>query len=237
MLPIHTRLGLTHNRLMTMRRIQLIPLLLFLLLPFLLLLLLAVLGVLPGLHPRAAVVERVVLPGEVVALGLLDLLLLLELLLLLLALGARLDVVAAARGERARAGGELGGHGRVLGDPVGKGVLAVLDDGLAGFVAVVGGAGFAWGDWGVVDQLEQVLAVAGDDGDFFAVLAQGVELVGVGGLDLFARDVGELGFGDQGFGFGADELLLEDDDLGGVGFFVLELGDLVGDLLLPWSRC
>lgn len=65
-----------------------------------------------------------------------------------------------------------------------------------------------------------MLAVAGDDGDLFAVLAQRVELVGVGGLDLFARDVGELRLGDERFGFGADEFLLEDDDARGVGFFV-----------------
>lgn len=65
-----------------------------------------------------------------------------------------------------------------------------------------------------------MLAVAGDDGDLFAVLAQRVELVGVGGLDLFARDVRELRLGDERFGFGADEFLLEDDDARGVGFFV-----------------
>jgi hypothetical protein len=64
------------------------------------------------------------------------------------------------------------------------------------------------------------------------VLAQGVELVRVRGLDLLARYVGELGLGYQGFGLGADELLLQDDDLGRVGLLVLELGDLVGDLLL-----
>jgi hypothetical protein len=232
-LTIQARLGLAHR--LVARRIQLI---LLLLLPFLLLfLLLAILGVLARRHPHAAVVERVVLSRQVVALALLLHLLLLHLVLLLLALGAGLDVVATARGEGAGAGGQLGGHGRVLGHPVGQGVLAVLDDGLAGLVAVVGRAGLAGGDGRVVDQLEEVLAVAGDDGDLLAVLAQGIELVRVGGLDLLARDVGELGFGDEGLGLGADELLLEDDNLGGVGFFVLELGDLVRDLLLAWSEC
>lgn len=79
-----------------------------------------------------------------------------------------------------------------------------------------------------------MLAETGDDGEFLAVFAQGVELVGVGGLELLARDVGELGFSDEGLGFGADELLFEDYDLGAVGLFVFELGDLVGDFLLAW---
>lgn len=57
-------------------------------------------------------------------------------------------------------------------------------------------------------------------------------MVGEGGLELLAGDVGKLGFGDEGFGFGADELLLEDDDAGRVGLLVFELSDLVGDLLL-----
>lgn len=160
-----------------------------------------------------AVVKRGILVGEVVALT------------------AVADVVAAALGQTAGAGGELGGDGSVGADPAGEGVLAVLDDGLAGLVAVVGSAGFTRGDGGVVDELEQVLAVAGNDSDLLAVLAEGVELVGVGSLDLLAGDVGELGLGDEGLGLGTDELLLEDDNLGGVGLLVLELGNLVGDLL------
>ena len=170
--------------------------------------------VLAGGDPEAglAVLERLVLAGEVVALA-----------------GV---AGSAALGEGARAGGELGADGGVLLDPVGQGVLAVLDDGLGGLVAVVGLAGLAGGDGGVVDKLEQVLAVAGDDGHLLAVLAQGVELVGEGGLQLLAGDVGELGLSNERLGLGTDELLLEDDDLGAVGLLVLELGNLVGDLLL-----
>jgi hypothetical protein len=52
----------------------------------------------------------------------------------------------------------------------------------------------------------------------------------IGFLELLASDVGELGFGDEGLGFGADELLLEGDEFGGLGFFVFELLDLVLDL-------
>lgn len=164
------------------------------------------------LAPRA-VVERGVLLGQIMAL-------------------AVAEVVAAALGETAGAGGELGRDGSVGADPAGEGILAVLDDGLAGLVAVVGGTGLARGDGGVIDELEEVLSVASNDGDLLAVLAEGIELVGVGSLDLLAGDVGELGLGDEGLGLGADKLLLEDDNLGGVGLLVLELGNLVGDLLL-----
>ena len=103
---------------------------------------------------------------------------------------------------------------------------------LGGLVAVVGLAGLAGGDGGVVDELEQVLSVAGDDGELLAVLAHGIELVGEGGLELFTGDVGQLGLGDERLGLGADKLLLEYNNLGGVGLLVLQLGDLVGDLLL-----
>ena len=106
-----------------------------------------------------------------------------------------------------------------------------MDDCLGSFIAVVCSASLAWCDGSIIDKFEEVLSVAGDDGKFFAVFTERVELVGVGCLELFARDVGKLCFGDEGFGFGADELLFEDDDFGGVGFFVFELGDLVGDFL------
>lgn len=96
-------------------------------------------------------------------------------------------------------------------------------------------AGLTGGHGRVIDQVDQVLAIAGDDGDLFAVLAQCVELVLEGGLDLLAGDVGELRFGDQGLGFGADKLLLKDDNARRLRILVLELGDLVGDLLLACS--
>jgi hypothetical protein len=57
---------------------------------------------------------------------------------------------------------------------------------------------------------------------------RGVNVVGF--FELLARDVGELGFGNEGLGFGADELLLEGDEFGGFGFFVLELLNLILDL-------
>jgi hypothetical protein len=141
-------------------------------------------------------------------------------------------VVAAALGESAGAGGELGADSGVLLDPVGQSILAVLDNGLGGLVSVVGVAGLARGDGSVVNELEEVLAEAGDDSKLLAVLTEGIELVGEGSLQLLTGDVGELGLGDERLSLGTDELLLKDDNLGAVGLLVLELGDLVGDLLL-----
>lgn len=164
--------------------------------------------------PRAAVVEGHVLAGQVMAFATVA------------------NVVPAALRQGAGAGGELGGNGGVLGDPVGEGILAILNDGLAGLVSIVGSPGLARGDGSVINQLQEVLAVAGNDGDLLAVLAQGIELIGVGSLDLFTSDVGKLGLSDEGLGLGTDQLLLQDNDSGRVGLLVLELSNLVGDLLL-----
>ena len=106
---------------------------------------------------------------------------------------------------------------------------------LGGLVAGVGLAGLAGGDGGVVDQLEQVLSVAGDDGELLAVLAHGIELVSEGGLELLAGDVGQLGLGDERLGLGADKLLLESDNLDRAGLLVLQLLDFVRDLAVGVS--
>jgi hypothetical protein len=143
-------------------------------------------------------------------------------------LDSRLSSLAESAGATRQAALDDGGAGH----PVGQGVFAVLDDGLAGLVAVVGGAGLAGSHGVVVDQLEEMGAVAGDNGELLAVLTHGVELVGEGSLELLTSDVAELSFGDQRLGFSADEFLLENDDAGRVWFLVLKLGDLVGDLLL-----
>jgi hypothetical protein len=111
-----------------------------------------------------------------------------------------------------------------------------LDDGLGSLVAVIGWTSLTWGDWGVVNEFQKVLAIAGDDGELLAVFAQSIKLVGVGCLQLLAGNVGELGLSYKGLGFGADKLLLENDNLRGIGLLVLELSDLVGDLLLAYSR-
>lgn len=103
---------------------------------------------------------------------------------------------------------------------------------LASLVAIIGLAGLSRSDGGVIDQFKEVLSVAGDDSELLAVLTHGIKLVGESCLELLTGDVGKLGFGDKGFGLGADKLLLEDNNLRGVGLLVLQLSDLIGDLLL-----
>lgn len=150
-------------------------------------------------------------------------------------LGPGLDIVAASCRQRPCAHRELRADGSLLCNPVGKSVLAVLNDGFASLVTIVGRARLTRRHWGIVDELKEVFAVARNDGDLLAVLAQSIKLVCVCGLDFFACNVRKLSLSYQGFGFGADEFLFEDDDLGGVGLLVFQLGNLVGNLLLACS--
>lgn len=142
------------------------------------------------------------------------------------------DVVAAALGQVAGAGGKLRGNGGVGSHPVGQGILAVLDDSPTSLITVICLSSFTRSHRRVVDELQEVLAVARNNGDLLAVLTEGVKLVRVGSLDLLTRNVGQLGLGHKRLGLGTDKLLLQDDNLGRVGFLVLELGNLVGDFLL-----
>jgi hypothetical protein len=177
-----------------------------------------VVGVLVSRQPRVTVSDhRSILLGEINALTV-------------------LDVVTVALRESTRALRQTRlNHGLGV-NPVTKSILAILDDGPASVVPIVGLASLTGGHGGVIDQVEEVLAVAGDDGDLLAVLAEGIELVLECGLDLLTGDVGQLGLGNQGLSFGTDKLLLQDDDAGRVGILVLELGDLVGDLLLACAE-
>lgn len=120
-------------------------------------------------------------------------------------------------------------------NPISQRILAVLDNSLGSLVAIVSGTSLTWGDRGVIDELEKVLSVAGNNGELFAVFAESIELVGVCCLELLASDVRELSFSDERLSFSADELLLEDNDLGGVGLLVFELSYLVGDLLFAFN--
>ena len=142
------------------------------------------------------------------------------------------SVLAALR-KRARALRQARLHSSVLGDPVGERILAVLNDGLAGFISIVCVASLAWCDWGIVHKFEQMLAVACDDRKLLAMLAQSIELVGESGLELLTSNVRQLSLSDQRLSLGADEFLLEDNNLWGVWLLVLQLSDLVGDFLLP----
>lgn len=79
-----------------------------------------------------------------------------------------------------------------------------------------------------------MLAVASDDGHLLAVLTECIELVLESCLELLASDVGKLSLGYEGLGFCANQLLLENHDPRRVWVLVLELGDLIGDLLLAY---
>ena len=109
-------------------------------------------------------------------------------------------MVLATLRQVSGSGAELGGHGRILRDPVGKGVFAILDDAtegistryetsryykasnlrLAGLISIVSLASLARSDWSIVDKLKKMLAKASNDGELLTVLAESIELVGEG---------------------------------------------------------
>lgn len=65
-----------------------------------------------------------------------------------------------------------------------------------------------------------MLSVTSDGSKLLAMLAESIELVVECCLDLLTGDVRELGLGNERFGFGADKLLFEDNNSGGVGLLV-----------------
>lgn len=65
------------------------------------------------------------------------------------------------------------------------------------------------------------------------MFTKGVKLVGVGGLDLFASNIGQLSLRNKRLSFCTDKFLLEDSETRRIRVFVLEMGNLVSDLLLP----
>ena len=100
----------------------------------------------------------------------------------IMSLGVALDVVTAALRKSARAGREGGGNLSVSSDPVGQSILAVLDDSLGSFISIICGTSLTWGDGSIIDELQQVLSVPSNDGKLLAVLAESIELVGIGSL-------------------------------------------------------
>lgn len=169
-------------------------------------------------NPRVAVLQGLVLRGEVDPLT------------------SPGGVVAVALGESAGTGGQVRLDNSLGGHPVGQGIFTVLDDGLAGVVSVVGLTGLTGSDRSVVNKVQKVLAVAGNDSDLLTVLTESVELVLEGGLELLTGDVGQLSLGDEGLGLSTDQFLLKNDNARRVGVLVLELGDLVGDFLLACDQ-
>lgn len=146
------------------------------------------------------------------------------------------DLVLAALAKSSGACGQAGLDCRFALDPVGESILTVLDDGLRGLVSVIGCTRLAWCDWGIINEVEQVLAVASDDGGLLAMLSEGIELVCERSLQLFSGDVGELGLCDQRLSLSSDKFLLKDHNTWRVGILVLQLCDLIGDLVLAVSR-
>lgn len=132
-------------------------------------------------------------------------------------------------------GGKLGGDGSVCSDPISETILAVPKDSSTSLMTVIWLFEFTRNDWGVVDELNEVLAVASNDSDLLAVFSDRIELIGIGSLDLFTSGVGQLGLGDEGHSLSTDKLLLQDKNLGRVGLFVLEPGNLVVDFSLAWD--
>lgn len=82
----------------------------------------------------------------------------------------------------------------------------------------------------VVEQVDELACLGCEEDLLLCALDDGGCVQVVGFFEFLAGDVCELRFGDEGLGFGADELLLEGDEFGGFGFFVLEFLDLVLDL-------
>ena len=103
---------------------------------------------------------------------------------------------------------------------------------LASLIAVISLASLSRSHWGVIDELEEMLAVASNNSKLLAVLAHGIELVGESSLELLAGNVGELSLSNKGLGLCAYKFLLKYNDLGRVWLLVLELRNLIGNLLL-----
>jgi hypothetical protein len=93
-----------------------------------------------------------------------------------------------------------------------------------------GGVDISRNDRSVVNEVEQLSCVLGQQDLLLGALddSGGVKVVGL--LELLAGDVGELSLGDERLGLCADKLLLEGDNLDRAGLLVLELLDLVGNL-------
>ena len=76
-----------------------------------------------------------------------------------------------------------------------------------------------------------MLSEACDNGKLLAVFAECIKLVCEGSLELFSSDVGELGFGDEGFRFSTDKFLFKDDNSWRVRLLIFQLRNLISNLL------
>lgn len=116
--------------------------------------------------------------------------------------------------------------------PCSKTILSVAQRLPCNFRVVVDWALLAGHDGSVVKEVDELACLGCEQDLLLGALDDGRGVDVVGFLELLTGDVGELGFGDERLGFGADEFLLESDDLGGFWLLVLELLDLILDLLV-----
>lgn len=124
----------------------------------------------------------------------------------------------------------VGVDGLDIGDPSLELVFSVVENISCGLGVSKGRMCVSRDNRSVVDKVEQLSCVLGQQDLLLGTLNDGGGVKIVGLLELLTGDVGELGLGDERLGFCADQLLFEGDDLGRAGLLVLELLDLVEDL-------
>lgn len=111
--------------------------------------------------------------------------------------------------------------------------LSIIENLLPGFCVRVRGSFFTRDHRGVIEQVDKTTSLLGKKDLLFSALDDGCGMHIIGFFEFLARDILELGFGDEGLSFGADEFLFQGDEFGGFWLFVLELLDLVLDLQSP----
>jgi hypothetical protein len=99
-----------------------------------------------------------------------------------MALGISCNVIAAALRKSASTCRELGADSCIGCNPVGKGILAILNNSFWCLISIICSASLARSNWGIINQLQEMLPVTSDNGELLAVLTEGVELVGIGSL-------------------------------------------------------
>ena len=86
---------------------------------------------------------------------------------------------------------------------------------------------------GIVQEIQDTATLLGKKGLLLGALNHSSEMDVVGFFEFLARNIGKLCLGDQRLSFGADQFLLQLDDLGASRFLILEFLDFIGDLDLP----
>lgn len=117
-----------------------------------------------------------------------------------------------------------------VGGPGSELVFGNVQDFSCGLSVREGGVDVSRDNGSVVNEVEQLPCVLGQQDLLLGALddSGGVKVVGL--LELLAGDVGKLGLGDKRLSLCADELLLESDDLDRAGLLVLQLLNLIGNL-------